>query len=239
VNKRSQIEREFETYRELFRKELTRARMHFALYKLLQDAKKGYLKELNQAPVFFNFTISAHRDAGLMSLFRLLKKQEASLTLWKFLDFVDNNLSQLFSNEAFSARVPKHWINEGLLSHRKPPTRADIKDDRKKLAEFKEVIDHLITWRDKQVAHIDEQVALSQINIAQKFPIKLTKLEDLTMLMVDIINKYSTAYDSSTYAVDIVPQPEGYGTNRILEALRLELKQREEHAMEWQHRTAQ
>ena len=87
-------------YRELLVQEVRHARMHFRLYKGLQESREGYLKELNQAPGFFGFTIKAHLDAGIVHMFRVLDKHKNAITVWKFLDFVDSNL-ELFSDAAF------------------------------------------------------------------------------------------------------------------------------------------
>lgn len=209
--------------------EIINARMHFRLYKCLQESKKDYLKELNQAPGFFNFTIKAHLDAGLMHVFRVLKKQRGSITVWKFLDFVDSNL-ELFSTEAFSERKAGSLFYEDQVRNHRPVTHGDVKNDKDKLDEFRQVIENLMTWRNKRYAHIDQKFALGQVDIRKDFPIKLTELEDITMKMADILNRYSTAYDSSTYVVDMAGV---YGVEIVLDAIRLRLKERQKQLEEW------
>ena len=210
----------YERYYNSIIQEIINARMHFKLYKCLQESGKDYLKELNQAPGFFNFTIKAHLDAGLMHMFKVFKRQKDSITIEEFLDFVESNL-ELFSTEAFSKREAGSSYKKQIKNHC-PVTPQDVKNDRYKLDGFKQVIKNLMTWRDKKYAHIDKKFALGQIDISKDFPIKLTELEDITTNVADILNRYSRAYDSSTYIVDMVGT---YGVDIVLGAIRLRLEE--------------
>ena len=218
------LESKYEKYYNSIIREMINARMHLRLYKRLEEAREGYLKELNQAPGFFSFTIKAHLDAGLMHVFRVIKKQRSSITIWKFLDFVDSNLEPLFSRDAFSSRKGKDSFYEDRVTGYRAVTTEDVKNDREKLDEFKQVIENIITWRDKKGAHIDEKFALKQIDVSKDYPVTLKELEDITMVIADILNRYSAAYDSSTYAVDM---PGDYGVQVVLDAIRLHLEERQ------------
>jgi len=222
---KSSVEHKFDIYYKQLIDEIIKARMHLRLYKRLQEAKRNYLKELNQAPGFFSFTINAHRDAGLMSMFRLLKKQDNSLTVWKFLDFVDSNLEPLFSSQAFAHRNADKWFAKDKDWHHHVLTHEDVENDRNALKEFEKTIENLIMLRDKKVAHIDQKFTLSAIDVSKEFPIKLTELERITAVIADILNKYSVAYDSSTYSVDMSGD---YGVQVMLDAIRHDLERRDE-----------
>ena len=65
-----------------------------------------YIDELNQATYFFNFTIKAHLDDVLSTLSRIIEKHNDSLTIWKFLDFVEQN-KDIFSHQAYQKRLSK------------------------------------------------------------------------------------------------------------------------------------
>lgn len=223
----------YKKYYEKIINELINARMHFRLYKRLQEARNEYLDELNQAPGFFSFTIRAHGDAGLMSVARVLKKQRESITIWKFLDFVESNL-ELFSAESFTHRMNKDERYEDRVRWHRPVTLNDIETDKNKLDEFKQVIDNIITWRDKRGAHIDEKLALEQADNLKEFSIKLKELEDITEAIANILNRYSVAYDSSTYVVDMLGD---YGVEVVLDAVRLDLKERRKRIEELRKQT--
>jgi hypothetical protein len=225
-------ESKYEKYYNLLIGEIINARMHFGLYKRLQEARKDYFDELNQAPGFFSFTIKAHLDAGLMHVSRLLKKQTGSITVWKFLDFIENNLD-LFSTKAFSQRMAKDSFYENQVKSHRPVSLEDVENHRNQLLNFRQVIENIITWRDKKGAHIDEKFGLRQVDVFRDFPIKLAELEELTRAIANILNTYSSAYNSSSYSIDMVGADD---VEVVLDAIRVQLEQYEKQFEEEKRR---
>lgn len=145
------------------------ARAHLKLGERLENFKDDYHDELIQAPHFFTFTIRAHFDDSLMILSRILRRQRKALTISRFLDFVEQN-SEIFSKEAFSQRmIGKSNYKYEINSHT-PITTKEIKEDRQKLTDLQDTVRNLVTWRDKILAHIDEEFLVSDKKISRRIP---------------------------------------------------------------------
>ncbi len=198
--KPTDVEKRFLKYYEKLILETIQARAHLKLWERLEGYKSSYLDELNSAPHFFNFTMKAHLDDTLMTLSRILREQNKAFTISKFLDFVEREI-KVFSSEAFCHRVKcnpsydEYWIK----SH-SPITKEKIEEDRRKLGSLEETITNLITWRDKVLAHIDKGFLESDRKISQEYPLKRQELEKVIQALIDILDRYSGAYDLSSFA---------------------------------------
>ena len=96
----SQTEEYFQKYYDKLIWETILARARLKLNERLDNYRSSYLKELNQAPHFFNLTMLAHYTDALLTLSRILDPDEDSLSVWKFLNFIEQN-RRIFSNQAF------------------------------------------------------------------------------------------------------------------------------------------
>jgi len=195
----SQAEEYFQKYYDKLIWQTLYARAHLKLWERLESYKSSHLKELNQAPHFFTFTIRAHLDDALMTLSRIIRKQEGALTIWKFLDFVEKNWG-IFSSEAFSQRERrKPDYNEHWVKSHTPITKKEIEEDKQKLLSLEHTINNLIIWRDKVIAHIDHKVVIRNKVISKEYPLKLQQLQEVIDTIFEILNRYSHAYNSSTF----------------------------------------
>jgi hypothetical protein len=194
-----QAEKYFQKYHKKLIWETQNTRAHLELWERLERYKSSHLKELNQAPHFFTFTIKAHLDDALLILSRILDRHEDSLSIWKFLNFVEQNC-QIFSTEAFRQRMmqkpdyDEHWTK----SH-EPITSKEINEDRQKLAKLEHVISNIKKWRDKLIAHMDHNVITKNKVISKEYPLKRQQLQEVIDTLFKILNRYSRAYNSSTY----------------------------------------
>ena len=109
------------------------ARAHLKLWERLESYRTSYLKELNQAPHFFNLTMKAHRDDALLTLSRILDKSKGDpLTIWKFLNFIEQN-KEIFSTQTFCQRMQDNPYYEDQVKSHVPITPKVIQEDRQKL----------------------------------------------------------------------------------------------------------
>ncbi len=200
-----QKEKLFQKYYDKLIWETIHARAHLKLWERLEHYRASYLKELNQAPHFFTFTLKAHLDDTLVTLSRILDRRRCGdpLSIWKFLDFVHQNL-EIFSNEAFSQRMKQKPDYEKYSKYQDeshtPITQKEIEEDKQKLLSLEHTIDNLTTWRDKVIAHIDRRFLLRGRIVSQEYPLQRQKLEEIIQALVKILNRYSGAYNSSIYA---------------------------------------
>ena len=194
----SQAEEYFQKYYDKLIWQTLYARAHLKLWERLESYKSNYLKELNQTPHFFTFTIRAHLDDALLTLSRILDKHEDSLSIWKFLDFVEQN-HKIFSNQAFRQRIKGNPHYESLIKSHTPITLKEIEEDRQKLGSLKDTIDNIKEWRDTVLAHIDRKFYLKGKVISRKHPLQAQQLKRVINTLVKILNRYSAAYKSSTF----------------------------------------
>lgn len=199
----SQAEGYFQKYYDRLIWETLRARAHLKLWERLENYRAtDYLDELNTAPHFFNFTIKAHLDDALLTLSRILDRRlrHDPLSIWKFLNFVEQN-QDIFSTQAFHQRMveepnyDEHWAR----SH-KPITPKNIEEDRQRLASLKQVISNIEKWRDKVIAHVDRKLLLSDKIVSKDYPLRLQQLQEVIEALFQILNRYSAAFNSSTFA---------------------------------------
>jgi hypothetical protein len=197
------------------------ALVHLKFYDLMQKSRSDYQSELNEVRTFWDFTIDAHRDAAILCLSKMLeerKSRDDSVTVWKFLGFIENNLA-LFDRKLCLKRCrSKYGYDDIARENHKKLTLADINSDRRNLEEYRKVINNVLGWRDKKVAHNDKRFSFGNMRVSEKYPISFEQLTDITEQLKKIFNRYSLAYDSTEYAFNV---PGDYGVQLILEAIRV------------------
>ena len=148
-------EKLFRGYYENLISEIIYARAHLQLWERLKNyTASDYIDELNCAPFFFQLTMKSHFDDALLTLSRILDQHEDSLSIWKFLNFAEQNLG-IFSTQAFQRRMMHRpdWFE----SHT-PMKLEEIQEHRLTLYNSKQVIDNIKKWRDKRLAHFDREL---------------------------------------------------------------------------------
>jgi hypothetical protein len=197
----SQKERLFQKYYDRLILETLHARAHINLWERLEKYKAtGYVDELNTATYFFTFTIKAHLENVLVTLSRILDRHKKSLSIWKFLNFAEQNTA-IFSTQAFHQRMKqKPDYDEDWDRSHKPITLKEIEEDRHKLESIEHIVNNLTIWRNKVIAHIDRQFLLSGRIVAEGHPLQLQQLQEVIGTLFQILDRYSGAFDSSTYA---------------------------------------
>jgi hypothetical protein len=230
-----QQEEYFKKYYERLILEALHARAHLNLWERFEKYKASdYIDELNQARYFFNFTIKAHLDDLLLTLSRILDRHDESLSIWKFLDFIEQNL-KLFSADVFQHRMKNNPYYDSLIESHIPITTREIDADRQKLIKLELTVNNLATWRDKVIAHIDRQFVLSERIVSEAYPLQLQQLKEISETFVYILNRYSGAFNSSSYAESYIGEDDvqfvmdcmrfySDEQNKQLEALKSQLK---------------
>jgi hypothetical protein len=208
------------------------ARAHLKLWECLEGYKSSYLKELNQAPHFFTFTIRAHLDDALMTLSRIIRRQKDAFTIWDFLNFVEKN-PEIFSDEAFSQRMKQKPDYEEYGEYRVKShtliTQKDIEKDKQKLLSQEQTINNLITLRDKVIAHIDRNFLLTGKVISNEYPLQPQQLEEVIDNIVEILNRHSYAYNSSIWLEKIPGEDD---VQNVMDFIRFYIQERKKQIEE-------
>jgi len=201
-------EKYFQKYYDKLIGQTINARAHLKLWERLNRYNPSYLDELNQAPHFFTLTIQAHLDDALLTLSRILDTSKPSkrgdpLCITKFLNFAEQN-HEIFSTEAFRQRMmqkpdfDEHWVK----SHT-PITLQEIKEDKQSLESLKQTVNNLTTWRNKVIAHIDRKFLVAGKSVSKEYPLQHQQLQEVIDTLLKVLNRYSNAYNSSTYLENI------------------------------------
>lgn len=211
-------EAEFLKYHDWLRRELNNSNHHFAILKHLRNLKRNYLEEFNIAPTFFGLTMHAHLLETIMRLSRLLDNRTDSISMFGFLNFVEQNRS-IFSKKAFSRRMYDNY-DDFVRSYAKLPSRK-IAQDRRKLERIP--IENLKTWRNKAAAHMDKRLFLQDIDISEKYPLRIKQVDRIIDTLDKMLNDYSLAFKATTWVKDLASLE--FTIQQVMDALRLKNQQ--------------
>lgn len=203
------------------RRELNSANWHFDIYKTLNEAKKHYLQELNQAAPFWGLTIDAHALLTLILLNRFFDKQERHLSVESLLTIAERNMN-IFSDERFADRLKKaDRFDEYLVTNRNQVTHETIQRHKQTVNSLP--ISGLRTWRNKLLAHIDKEWVMRDKDVRKTVRLNETHIQKIIDTLDDTLNYFHEAYDGSTWVKDI---PLSNGIENVLDAVQKGLIER-------------
>lgn len=220
----------FSEYYERLISEVLHARDHLKLWQNLTDCTKNYLTELNQAKYFFRFTIKSHLDNAILTLARILDKHEDSLSIWKFLNYVEQNRN-IFSIQDFQQRMRENQFYDSLVESHTPITFEDIQRHRSELENQQLVIKKIKVWRDKRLAHIDRGFNIKRMKIS----VQRDQLEKVIDIVARILNRYSYAYNASRYSLSYVGEDDYIS---VMNALRFRIQESKQKLEAWKNQTS-
>ncbi|MFC1939001.1 hypothetical protein ACFLWM_02480 [Chloroflexota bacterium] len=202
------------------------ARAHLELWEQLNDYKDNYLRELNQAPHFFQFTMLAHYSDALLTLSRILDEHKDSLSVWKFLNFAEQN-RDIFSNEAFAQRMRQKPYHKSLIISHTPITHKEIAEDRQRLKNLEVTTSRIMYIRDKVLAHIDRTFYSRRGGITKKKYLfqrkELNKIYEVIDTLLTILNRYSTSYSAGRFLEKYLGEDD---VNIVMNAIRFRIQER-------------
>jgi len=205
----------FLSYYDALIRETIYARSHFKIWELMIDSIKEYSHEFNNAPHFFRFTIKSHLDDVILTLSRILDENEKSLSIWKFLCYVEQNRS-MFSTQAFQKRIKNSEDREYSLRTHIPIRFHDILEHRNILYGLQKEIETIKKWRDKKLAHIDIKSHIKN----EKITLKRDQIENIIDTLGSILNKYSIAYNQTGWLIKFVGEND---FESVLDAIRFRI----------------
>jgi len=220
--KPTDIEKLFQEYYDKLILDTIVARAHLKLNERLDNYRSSYLRELNQSPHFFKLTMLAHYEDALLTLSRILDRHEDSLSVWKFLNFVEQN-RRIFSNQAFCERRKGNPNYEYLIKSHTTITLKEVDEDRQKLGRLKDTISGIKELRDKKLAHTDRKFYVSGKITTKKYTFERENLYEVIDALVEILNRYSGAYNSSIWAERFLGEDD---VQHVMDSIRLQIQER-------------
>lgn len=212
-------EEEFVKYHERIRDELNTAKWHFEIWKYLRNLIEDYHFELNQAPAFFGLTIRSHLFETVMRLNRLFDRGGDIVSIYEFLDFVEQNLD-VFSNEAFEKRMRGKETFEISMREHVEIAPQKVEWDRQRIETLP--LPNLRTWRNKALAHIDKKHVLEDIDVFERYPVKVEQIDEIIDTVHDVLNDYCCAYDDSTWSSHL---PLTNGIQYVVDSIRFRIEE--------------
>jgi len=183
----------FKSYFDELWEKTNRAISHWFLWRAIYEAPPECIDKMNNHIKFFKFTYDAHLDMSLFHAFKVIDKHPDSLNIYKFLNYVEQNLD-IFSDDEFRKRLDDNPHLESLIKRREEPTNKTVMEDKCKLNEFDNIISNLLTVRNKLKAHIDRKEL--KTDFEKDFPIKPTEYETLLCTLAKILSRYRYPYDA-------------------------------------------
>ena len=218
----SQAEEYFQKYYDKLIWETILARARLKLNEHLDNYRSSYLRELNQAPHFFKLTMLAHYDNALLTLSRILDRHEDSLSIWKFINFIEQN-RRIFSNQAFRQRMKGNPNYESLIKSHTPITPKEVDEDKQKLGSLEDITNRIKDLRDKVLAHIDRKFLLTGKITTKKYTFQRKELYEVIDTLVQILNRYSHAYNSSMFLDKFLGEDDVQG---VMDSIRFHIQER-------------
>lgn len=195
-------EEQFLKYHDRLRDELNRAYTHHEICKTLKMLTSSYLNEINTAPSFWGLTIDAHLFATIMSINRFIDEHARAFRMKTFFTFIEKNFN-IFSDEAYEKRLRNKGYDDQdciyWLKNRTKVTHDIIERDKETIENLP--ARNLKDWRDKKLAHIDEIYVLTDATVSQESPITSADIDQIIGTLHDVLNRYSSAYDGSGWAI--------------------------------------
>jgi hypothetical protein len=183
--------------------EIVNAHVYHRLFRNLVDSIPQYEDDLNQSPVFWNYTLSSLRDSRLVRVCRIYDQQSNSLNLFNLLQTIEANL-HLFSEAEFRKRRSDSPHVDSLAAYPRQPDEKELKADLDYSSDRNPVVKKLLVWRNNIVAHRGAKVSLGRKDILDNNPISKAELEDLLDRALKIFNHYSHLFRASTWSVQII-----------------------------------
>src|SRR5271169_6994724 len=97
------------------------AKVHFDIFSGLKNSWSEYIREIQNSPCFWDFTMRAHIDACVLHLCRIYDEDGSAFHLTRFLEESIRKNPNLFNEKAFRERL-KNETNrdvEGLAKYRR------------------------------------------------------------------------------------------------------------------------
>ena len=170
-------------YKEFLLDELMYIDSMFELYIYLKNQHVDRLAILNISPAFFGLTENALLESSAIRLSRLYDSDRKTVTIKKFLNFVEQNRKEIFKEEDQDAVVSK------------------IREDQEKYEGFNEKILSLKEIRDTGLAHNDYCKLEDNFDMWAGKNIVIGDIRALIVFGAEVINHYSRYSDNTAHSI--------------------------------------
>lgn len=192
----TETEKKFEAYRHYLNYEAIRLSSWVNLFRRLHERRVDRLEEINIAPAFFQVTTDALLSAIILWVDKLFDER-GDRGIFNFLMFIENNRN-LLSIEQLKRR--KNYPEGHWMLNRDPITLEMINGHRRDIQNLA-CLQTFTTLRDKFYGHFDKEYFFDRERLMNEAP-TWGDLEKVTVVISDVINHYSAAYDGQLFKLE-------------------------------------
>jgi hypothetical protein len=204
---------------DVLQNQLFNAKAHFEIYMGLAKSWDEHILEIQNSPVFWQFTMKAHIDASVVYLCRVYDSHRAALQLSTFLENVEKNIG-LFCESEFRKRHAAGSNVDYLAKYPRTVRANDLTFDMDFCSKNNPLVRTLHRWRHNLVAHFNyEEAVLSKTPMHKRHPLPFKHIKTLIDRGLDILNHYSGLLDAKEYSTQFASR-QGSDYTDVLKWLR-------------------
>jgi len=181
------------------------AKVHFDIFNGLRNSWSEYIREIQNSPCFWDFTMRAHIDARVIRLCRIYDEDGSAFHLTRFLEESIRKNPNLFSEEAFRKRL-KNETNRDvgtLAKYRRNLNPEQLKKELWFCSNHNPLVKNLREWRNNMVAHFNYNEAINQSEpFHKRHPLLFEHIQELIDEAFSIVNHYSSLFRASVHSTE-------------------------------------
>jgi hypothetical protein len=213
------IEIRIRTWIRSIRYSLVTADVHFNNYWALQEFR-GIAESslaLDRAPGFWMSTIDAHRDRGILLVWKILIDQsKESRSIPSLLKYV-MNVPEVFTRKRFRSRIADSVIVDELVADYSVPDKFWLAKNQKIIDSIPFETESISKWRHLLIAHSDMRVIEGNYKLSEEVPISRESIRILTESAQTLINNISGLFDASMWTPGAAPRDIRLGLERLIQ----------------------
>lgn len=187
---------EFERLVKALSDDVVDAHIHFRLYEDLIDALTKHPFVEIQSRTFWGYSLQAHLNSTLYSLFRAYDQDLSSLHLLSWLTTIKQNL-HLFDKASFRQRLKGNPHVDTLAKKFRKPSAASLAKDIAACTTGNRVVKKLIRYRGSRIAHRNAKIVIAARGAGHQSGLTFDDLRLLLKRSSTILNRYSYLFSAS------------------------------------------
>lgn len=195
----TESERKYEGYKEFLLNELMYIDSMFDLHIYLKNQHVDRVDVLNISSAFFGLTENALLECATIRLCRLYDSDTKTITIKKFICFVEQNVRSIFQDKYHKEIAKK------------------VQEDRIELEKYKDKIEILKRIRDTSLAHNDICKLQDKYDMWDGSGIVIGDIHTLIQYGADVINHYTHYSEDTCHSIKAVNKLDVQSTLNILE----------------------
>lgn len=192
-------ENEFKRLLEGLANDILDAHVHYKLYKDLLSTIKEFPLVVAQSNTFWSMTLKSHLSTSLYMLTKAYDQHTNALHLLSFLQTIKAN-SVFFSEANFRERMRDNPHLNSLASESRVLDLTSLEEDISLCSVDDPLVNTLIVHRGNAIAHRNAKNTAKGRSISDTRPLTWEDFELLLNRAIEILNKYSSLFEASTYS---------------------------------------